>query len=159
MANEKFEMLQKEYDELEARFKHIVDVLIPENKEKLEAARSQGDLSENYDYHAAKDEQGKLDAEMKELEYKLNNAVILNVVDDKICSMGKTVEFERLDNHKKMVVEIVGGQNASPTLSGNIKITLDSPVGRALKERKVGEVVRVNIAKPYDIKILSIKIS
>ncbi len=99
--------------------------------QKIKEAREQGDLSENAEYDAAKDEQGKIEDRIAELEELLKNAEIISGTFVKVKNMetGDTIEYK-----------IVGSSQAD---SLNFMISDESPVGRALKESKKGETVKV----------------
>ena len=99
--------------------------------QKIKEAREQGDLSENAEYDAAKDEQGKIEDRIAELEDLLKNAEIISGTFVKVKNMesGDTIEYK-----------IVGSSQAD---SLNFMISDESPVGRALKEGKKGETVKV----------------
>ena len=99
--------------------------------QKIKEAREQGDLSENAEYDAAKDEQGKMEDRIAELEELLKNAEIISgtFVKAKDLETGETVEYK-----------VVGSSQAD---SLNFMISDESPVGRALKESKKGETVKV----------------
>ena len=113
--------------------------------QKIKEAREQGDLSENAEYDAAKDEQGKIEDRIAELEELLKNAEIISGTFVKVKNMesGDTVEYK-----------IVGSSQAD---SLNFMISDESPVGRALKESKKGETVKVETpAGVLKFKILDI---
>ena len=99
--------------------------------QKIKEAREQGDLSENAEYDAAKDEQGKIEDRIAELEELLKNAEIISGTFVKVKNMesGDTIEYK-----------IVGSSQAD---SLNFMISDESPVGRALKDGKKGETVKV----------------
>ena len=100
--------------------------------EKIKEAREQGDLSENAEYDAAKDEQGRIEDRIAELEELLKNAEIISGthVKAKNMSTGQTIEYK-----------VVGSSQAD---SLNFMISDESPVGRALKDGKKGETVTVD---------------
>ena len=100
--------------------------------QKIKEARDQGDLSENAEYDAAKDEQGKIEDRIAELEELLKNAEIISgtIVKVKDLEAGETVEYK-----------IVGSSQAD---SLNNMISDESPIGRALKDGKKGETVKVD---------------
>ena len=113
--------------------------------QKIKEAREQGDLSENAEYDAAKDEQGKIEDRIAELEELLKNAEIISgtFVKAKDLETGETVEYK-----------VVGSSQAD---SLNFMISDESPVGRALKESKKGETVKVETpAGVLKFKILDI---
>lgn len=114
----------------------------PEVVEAIEVARAHGDLSENAEYHAAKERQGHIEAQVFDLEDKLARAVIIDpttLSGDRVV-FGATVHL--LDEHqKKIVYQIVGQMEADARVS---RISFNSPLGRALIGRRVGEEVEVN---------------
>ena len=145
------EELEKEYQRLlhEEREKVIDD---------LKAARSQGDLSENADYDAARDQQARVEARIRELEYMLNN---LEIIDDskskgkkRTVTPGSTVVLLSLDENETETYTIVGTVQADPL---NGLISNESPLAQAVINHKVNDTVTVNIAHPYRVKILEIK--
>lgn len=110
---------------------------------KLQAAISQGDLKENADYHAAKEEQGFVDGRIKDLEDSLRRAKIIQDVGpaDKV-RVGHTVTVMELDEDEpyEATYHIVGAHEADP---GNGRISNESPIGRALLGAKKGQTVAV----------------
>lgn len=114
----------------------------PEVVEAIEVARAHGDLSENAEYHAAKERQGHIEAQVFDLEDKLARAVIIDpttLSGDRVV-FGATVHL--LDEHqKKIVYQIVGQMEADARVS---RISFNSPLGSALIGRRVGEEVEVN---------------
>jgi len=99
--------------------------------QKIKEAREQGDLSENAEYDAAKDEQGKIEDRIAELEELLKNAEIIS---------GTFVKVRNMDTKEEVEYKIVGSSQAD---SLNFMISDESPVGRALKESKKGDTVKV----------------
>ena len=125
-----------------------------ENVQAIKEARSHGDLSENSEYDAARDEQAKIEARIQELEYKLENATIIdNKKKDKV-NVGCKVPIEYLEDKEEDEYTIVGSLEADPFEN---KISNESPIGAAIMGKKVGDVVSV-IANgtSYDVKILNI---
>jgi transcription elongation factor GreA len=123
---------------------------------KLEEARAFGDLSENAEYHAAKEEQEKLEGRISRLEFKLNKAKIIDVndIDTSHANLGTTVEIQDLDNEESYSYMLVGTEESDP---GGKKISISSPVGKALMGRSVGDEVSVRTPKRMRrLKILSI---
>ena len=100
--------------------------------QKIKEAREQGDLSENAEYDAAKDEQGKIEDRIAELEELLKNAEIIS---------GTFVKAKDLETGETVECKVVGSSQAD---SLNFMISDESPVGRALKESKKGETVKVD---------------
>ena len=110
--------------------------------QKIKEAREQGDLSENAEYDAAKDEQRDIEARIEELEKILKNAeiVVEDDVDLEKINIGCTVDVYDREFEEEMEFKIVGSTEAN-SLAG--KISNESPVGRALIGKKVGDVVAV----------------
>lgn len=140
MATKTFKMtaagkaeLEKELDTLKTEGR--IDIA-----EKLKVARSYGDLSENSEYDEAKSEQAKIEARIAELEYQLDNCVIIDAGGTDTVSMGSKVTVTRKMDDKQMVYEIVSFSQVDPA---NGKISDESPVGKALVGAKIGESVSV----------------
>lgn len=125
--------LEKELDYLKTEGR--IDIA-----EKLKVARSYGDLSENSEYDEAKSEQAKIEARISELEYQLDNAVIIDSASSDTISMGSKVTVVRKNDNTQAVYEIVGFAQSDPAQG---KISDESPVGKALMGAKVGETVVV----------------
>ena len=135
------------------------DLKVVKRKEvaaKIKEAREQGDLSENAEYDAAKDEQRDIEARIEELEGILKNAEV--VVEDEVdfdkINVGCTVKVYDITYDEEMEFKIVGSTEAN-SLEG--KISNESPVGQALLGRKVGETVTVETqAGNIEYKVLEI---
>ena len=123
---------------------------------KIKEAREQGDLSENAEYDAAKDEQRDIEARIEELEEILKNAEVVDESEidfDKI-NVGCVVKVFDVEFDEEMTFNIVGSTEAN-SLSG--KISNESPVGKALMNKKVGDVVDVETqAGTFQYKVLEI---
>jgi transcription elongation factor GreA len=107
-------------------------------------ARAHGDLSENAEYHAAKERQSFIEGRIAELEAKLGNAQIINpaLLDaDGRCVFGATVELEDMDSREVVTYQIVGEDEADIKLG---KISITSPLARALVGKYAGEVAEVH---------------
>ena len=113
---------------------------------KLEEARAFGDLSENAEYHAAKEEQEKLEGRISRLEYKLNKAKVVDVdyIDTSHANLGTTVEIQDLDKNTTYSYMLVGTEESNPAEN---KISVSSPVGKALIGKSTGEEVSVRTPK------------
>jgi transcription elongation factor GreA len=113
---------------------------------KLEEARAFGDLSENAEYHAAKEEQEKLENRISRLEYTLNKAKVVDIgdIDTSHANLGTTVEIKDLDSDATYSYMLVGMEESNP---GENKISISSPVGKALIGRVTGEEVSVRTPK------------
>lgn len=111
----------------------------PEIAEKIERAKELGDLSENAEYHEAKEEQGFIEGRIIELEAMVNSAVVVSApTDARHVEIGNTVRV-RLDGTERTFA-IVGANEARP---GNGKISHESPLGRALLGRAAGDEVDI----------------
>ena len=125
--------------------------------EKIKEAREQGDLSENAEYDAAKDEQRDMEARIEEIEKILKNAevVVEEEVDLDKINVGCTVKVFDMEFDEEMIFKLVGSTEAN-SLEG--KISNESPVGRALIGKKVGDVVDVETqAGVIQYKVLGIQ--
>ncbi|MCX4365328.1 MAG: transcription elongation factor GreA [Bacilli bacterium] len=144
------------YTEIEEEVIRLREQERPRIIQAIKEAREQGDLSENADYDAARDEQGKVEARIKELEYMLEHAIIIDAVPKGIVGLGSIVTISYIDDDDDDEEEykIVGSLEADPTEN---KISDESPVGKALFGHKVDDIV--SIASPngnYNVKIVSI---
>ena len=126
--------------ELEAELEQLKTEGRVDIAEKLKVARSYGDLSENSEYDEAKSEQAKIEARIQELEYQLENAVIVDSSAGDKVSMGSKVTVLRKTDNQEFVYEIVGFSQSNPSAG---KISDESPVGKALLGASVGETVVV----------------
>ena len=143
MAESKKRLLT--YAGLKALEDELENLKVVKRKEvaaKIKEAREQGDLSENAEYDAAKDEQRDIELRIEELEKLLKNAEV--VVEDEIdlekISVGCQVKVLEMDEDEEMEFRIVGSTEANSLQN---KISNESPVGHALLGKKVGDVVDV----------------
>ena len=155
--NEKKEIfLTKEgLNELQEELKDLKENKRPEVINQIKEARAQGDLSENAEYHAAKDKQGQIEARIKEIEYLIDNATLISNTKSSTIKVGSTVEIEYVDDKETDTYKIVGSTEADPFEN---KISNESPIAVAILGKKVGDVVSIESPNgSYDIKIVSIK--
>jgi len=141
MAKE-YVLTREGYDNLVKKLDHLINVERKEASEKIKLAREYGDLSENAEYDAAKDEQRDIEARIEEIEKILKNAEVVveeEVELDKI-SIGCTVHILDCEFDEELEYKIVGSTEAN-SLKG--KISNESPVCRALMGAKVGDTVTV----------------
>lgn len=151
MAEQQFEMTQKGYDEAVERLKFLQTVKRQEIVERIAEARSHGDLSENAEYDAARNEQTMNEIEITDLDYKIKNAVIIKTnTDTSFVHIGSKVKVYDEELEEEEVYEITGTLESDAM---NNKISSESPVGAALLKHKVGEVVRV-IAPEGEYKLI-----
>ena len=138
---EKIPMLAEGYAALQRQLKQLKEVERPENVEAIEEARAHGDLSENAEYHAAKERQGQIEAQIAEIEDKLARAHVIDpttLSGDKVV-FGATVDLLDEDD-RKIVYQVVGEVEADAKRG---RISYNSPLGRALIGRRVSEEVEV----------------
>ncbi len=153
---ESFIMTQKNYDDLKKELDHLVKVKRPEIIERIAEARSHGDLSENAEYDAAREEQRSNEGKIAELEYQIKNAdVRAEVKDNSYVHLNSVVKVLDEDMEEESVYTITSVTDVD-VMHG--KISVESPVGSALLKRKVGD--KVNVPCPdgsyYTLKIISI---
>jgi transcription elongation factor GreA len=104
--------------------------------ERLDEAKSYGDLSENAEYHQAREDQGKAESRIQELEYIIKNAEILEKHHSEIVEMGATITIEKKDSTIKQVFDITGKEDADVM---NGKIDIDAPLAQAMVGKKIGD--------------------
>ena len=133
----------------------MVNVRRPAIVAKIKAAREFGDLSENFEYHAAKNEQGMKEARINELEVIIKNHVLIE--EDRVpgqVSMGSTVRFREDGADEEEVYRIVGPAEADPK-SG--RVSYESALGKAMLGHKVGDEVEVSTPSgSYRVRIVGI---
>ena len=142
------------YLELETELKELKEVKRPEVIKALKEARALGDLSENSDYDAARNEQAQVEGRIKELEYKLEHCTIAESKKSGEIAIGSTVTIE-YDDGEVEEYKIVGSLEADPFEN---KISNESPIGKAVIGHKKGETVAVESPNgSYDVKIKDVK--
>jgi transcription elongation factor GreA len=151
---EKIPMTAAGYTALESELKHRQQVERPRIIQQITDARTHGDLSENAEYHAAKEQQSLNEGHIAELEDKLARAEVIDVskLSGETIKFGATVTLIDEDTEKKQVWQIVGEPEANAK-EGRISIT--SPLARALIGKVKGATVEVNTpggAKAYEVK-------
>jgi transcription elongation factor GreA len=156
MSIEKIPMTQEGYDKLKADLAHMEGFEMIEAAKRVAAARDLGDLSENAEYHAAREDHGLLQAKINELKDKLARAEIVNTADlprDSVV-FGARVRIKNLETGKEEEYELVGPGDEDYTKN---KILTTSPRGQGLMGKKVGETVEITVPKgTLKYKILSI---
>jgi transcription elongation factor GreA len=157
MADASVPMTGKGYQALLEDLKRLKTIERPRNIREIEEARAHGDLSENAEFHAAKERQSLLDVQIREVEDKLARAQVIDVSKlsgDKVV-FGATVSLADGDTGDKVIYQIVGDHEAEPK---NGKISISSPVARALIGKSEGDEVQVRTptgVRTFDI--LSVK--
>ena len=137
-------MSQDGYDKLVAELRELEGVELPRVRDAIAEARDKGDLSENFEYHAAKREQGKL---LSKIRFKQKVLEFARVVDTSRLDKGKVgllsrVEMLNLGNQDKMTYTIVSPHEANMREG---KISIKSPIAQALLGKRVGDEVSVNV--------------
>lgn len=155
MTKKEILLTSEGFTELEEQLAKLKTVDRPKVIEEIKEARSHGDLSENADYDAARTLQAEIESEIKELEYKLGNATIIQKTktNGKV-SVGSEVIIKYLDDNEEETYNIVGSLEADPF---NNKISNESPIGKALIGKKKDD--EVDIESPngsYKVKIINI---
>ena len=148
-------LTQEGYDEIKEELDNLINVKRPENIIAIKEARALGDLSENADYDAARNEQAEIEARIKKLEAIVENVEIIDEVTTDEVGLGNTVKISYVDDEDdEDEYKIVGSQEADPFES---KISNESPIAKALLGHKVGDVVSVDSPNgSYEIKIIEI---
>ena len=145
------------YNELKNEHYNLIHVVRQEVREELAAARSQGDLSENADYDAARDHQAKVEARILELEAMLEN---IEIIDEhqtgkgsKVVRLGSSVTLMDLSENTEATYTIVGSVEADPF---NGRISNVCKVAKAILEHREGDIVHIECDEPYDVKIVKV---
>ncbi len=155
MSNTKEIYLTKEgLNELQLELDELKQVRRPEVINALKEARALGDLSENAEYDAARNEQALLENRIQEIEYMIENAVLIAPVAKDIVSIGSSVTIEYVDDSDTEVYLIVGSQEADPFEN---KISFESPLAKAIMGKKVGQIGVVESENgKYSVKVVKI---
>ena len=148
-------LTQEGLDELKKELDNLINVRRPENIQAIKEARSLGDLSENAEYDAARNEQAQIENRIKQLEKMLENVSIITEVKTDKVGIGNTVSIKYVDDDEEDEYKIVGSQEADPFES---KISNESPIALALFDHKVGDIVTVESPNGnYEVEIIEIK--
>lgn len=150
-------LTQEGLDELKKELDNLINVRRPENIIAIKEARALGDLSENAEYDAARNEQAQIEARIKTVEKMLENVKIITKADTSKVSLGTTVAIKYVDDDdddEGDEYKIVGSQEADPFES---KISNESPIAQALLDHKVGDIVTVDSPNgSYQVEIKAI---
>ena len=147
MTESGLEEIKKELDYLKLEKR-------PEVNTALQEARALGDLSENAEYDAARNEQAQVEAKIKELEVLIENAKIIEKVRTDIVQIGTKVKIEYVEDKDIDEYTIVGSKESDPFSN---KISNESPIAKAIIGKKIGDVVSVDSPNgKYDVKIIEI---
>jgi len=154
MNNDKIYLTEEGLLEIEEELAHLKDVRRPEVIKALKDARALGDLSENADYDAARDEQAQIEGRILELEKILEQAHIIEKKNTDSVGLGVTVKINYIDDDEIEEYRIVGSKEADPS---NNKISNESPLAKAIMNRKKGDICSVDSPNgKYDVEIIDI---
>ena len=140
---ERIPITREGLEKLKAELNNIKGVERPQNIRAIEEARAHGDLSENAEYHAAKERQSFLDGKIAELESVIGKAEVIEVESgptDRVV-FGRTVLLYNIETDEEVSYQILGPYESEPEKG---KISVNSPMGRALIGCEVGEEIKVN---------------
>ena len=139
---ERIPMTAEGYERLETELKRLKTVERPDVIKSISAAREHGDLAENAEYHAARERQSFIEGRVRELEDKLSRAEIIDVskLSGKEIKFGATVTLADEETDEKKTYQLVGADEADVN---NGRLSITSPVARALIGRGIGELVHV----------------
>lgn len=132
MTNKEY-LSKEKYEELEKELHELVTIRRKEVADRLEYARSLGDLSENAEYHAARDEQGEVESRIEELTNLLKYAEIIHHKKTDAVVVGSTVTLKREKDDEKFIYQIVGSEETDLSVG---KISYNSPLGNAILGKK-----------------------
>ncbi|MFC1533804.1 transcription elongation factor GreA [Thermodesulfobacteriota bacterium] len=139
---ERIPITKEGLEKLKGDLNHLQRVEKPQNIRAIEEARAHGDLSENAEYHAAKEKQSFLDAKITELEVVIGKSEIIDIDDgpaDRVV-FGRTVLIYNLETDKETSYQLLGPYESEPEKG---KISVQSPLGQALIGREVGDEIKV----------------
>ncbi len=153
--NNSYKLTKQGLEELKLELEKLKTIERERNLEALKDARSQGDLSENADYDAAREEQARIEKRIKELENIIKHAVLIKEDKTQKVNIGKTVVLQ-INGNKPAEYTIVGTLEADPL---NYKISNESPVGKAVIGHKKGEAVtfKTDANREIQVKIVDVK--
>lgn len=159
MNQQKIQLTQEGYDKLVAELEQLKTVDRVKNLEDLKDARAQGDLSENADYDAARDQQREIERKIKELENTLKNAVIITTTT---TNLGRKIKFEVIGADEPDLFGngeflLVSSVESNPFDENMPKISNESQLGAALMRAKIGDIIQIaNDDVTYSVKVINI---
>ncbi len=152
--NEEVYVTAEGLEDMEKELEYLKMEKRPAVIEALKEARALGDLSENAEYDAARNEQAEVENRIKTLEQMLEKATVIEKISTDKVSIGNTVEIEYVEDGDKDTYHIVGSQEADPFEN---KISNESPIAQAILNLKVGDIGKVESPNgEYEVKILNI---
>jgi len=149
-------LTEEDIEKMKKEIEYRKVVVRKKRNEEVKEARAHGDLSENYEYKAAKRERGRNEGRIKYLEKMIKTAnIIEDTTEDNEVGLGKKVEVYFVDDEMSITYEIV---TTMATDALNNKISIESPLGKAIFYKKVGDVVEVESPDgPYSVRINAIQ--
>lgn len=156
MENTNTNIISKEgLKELKAELKKLIEIERPKVIGDIKDARALGDLSENAEFDAAREKQGKIEDRIKEIESIVeNSSIITTKSSSKKVRVGSEVTYKDLSDDETHTVTIVGSLEADPFAD---KVSNTSPLGDALLNTEEKDIVTIHVNKKYDIKIIKVK--
>ena len=143
---QRFPLTRPGYESLKEELRHLKQIERPEVIKAIEEARKHGDLSENAEYHAAREKQGFIEGRIKELEFKIGRAEIIDVskLSGDTVKFGATVKIVDEDTDEEKTFQVVGEEESDITKG---KLSVASPLAKALIGKKKGDSVEVKAPK------------
>ncbi len=137
---ERIPFTKEGYEALKKELEHLKTVERPQNIKAIEVARAHGDLSENAEFHAAKERQSFIEGRVNELGYKLNSADIIDIskLSKDAVVFGSRILLENLDTGETIEYQMIGPDESNIEAG---RISVSSPLGRALIGKKPGDEV------------------
>ena len=157
--NKKFPMTREGFDKLKSELDELKQIQRPQVIKAISDAREHGDLSENAEYHAAREKQSFIEGRVAEIESIIAQAELIDVskLSGTVVKFGATVSIINLDNEKESKYQLVGEVEADIEQK---KISVTSPIARALIGKKKGDYIEVSTPKgitSYEIKSVRFK--
>ncbi len=154
MSNKKVYVTSNGLEEMKNELDHLINVRRPEVINALKEARALGDLSENAEYDAARNDQAVVENRIKELEVLIENAKVIDDVSTDKVTIGTNIKIEYVEDGEVETYTIVGSTEADPFEN---KISNESPIAQAILGLKVGDIASVESPNgKYDVKIVEI---
>lgn len=161
--NNKHQLTEKGFEKLQLELEDLKTVERPKVIELIKEARGQGDLSENADYDAARDDQAKLEARISELENILKNSSIIDKDNLDSENLGKVITIKFIGanapRNMKLKFTLVSSNIETSTSPEALKISVDSPIGAACIDSQVGDklTIKSSTGKEQEFQIVSIE--
>jgi transcription elongation factor GreA len=157
MAEESYPMTPAGREKLRARLRQLRDFDRHDNVRDIEAALEHGDLRENAEYHAAKERQGQIDAEIRMVEHSLGRAQVIDPasIESETIGFGATVTLRDLDTDHEEAYALVGEHETDVDRG---RISIKTPIARALLGKREGDEVSITLPKGVrELEVVSVK--